>query len=115
VGLGNASDVWRGWIGLRKLASFFGQGPREAAAARQHHHVFSRRRREGTRAYWMSVWVDDVDEMHKHCSPPAGGHISAHRHAVERREMHLRHPMATCSGRPRIRPKSRNWLPAEGA
>jgi predicted enzyme related to lactoylglutathione lyase len=48
---------------------------------------------EGDKGVWMSVWVDDVDEMHKHCVaagleitfPPTNmpWHV---------REMHLRHP-----------------------
>jgi predicted enzyme related to lactoylglutathione lyase len=48
---------------------------------------------EGDKGVWMSVWVDDVDQMHKHCVaagldvtfPPTDmpWHV---------REMHLRHP-----------------------
>ena len=48
---------------------------------------------EGDKGVWMSVWVDDVDEMHRHCVaaglevtfPPTDmpWHV---------REMHLRHP-----------------------
>ena len=48
---------------------------------------------EGDKGVWMSVWVDDVDEMHKQCVaaglevtfPPTDmpWHV---------REMHLRHP-----------------------
>jgi hypothetical protein len=48
---------------------------------------------EGDKGVWMSVWVDDVDAMHKHCVaagldvtfPPTDmpWHV---------REMHLRHP-----------------------
>ncbi len=40
---------------------------------------------EGDKGVWMSVWVDDVDEMHKHCvAAGLESHISAHRYAVER-------------------------------
>jgi hypothetical protein len=48
---------------------------------------------EGDKGVWMSVWVDDVDQMHRHCVaaglevtfPPTNmpWHV---------REMHLRHP-----------------------
>jgi len=48
---------------------------------------------EGDNGVWMSVWVDDVDEMHKHCVaaglevtfPPTDMPWNV-------REMHLRHP-----------------------
>ena len=48
---------------------------------------------EGDKGVWMSVWVDDVDEMHKHCVaaglevtfPPTDMPWNV-------REMHLRHP-----------------------
>ncbi len=48
---------------------------------------------EGDKGVWMSVWVDDVDEMHKHCVaagldvtfPPTNMPWNV-------REMHLRHP-----------------------
>jgi hypothetical protein len=48
---------------------------------------------EGDKGLWMSVWVDDVDEMHKHCVavglevtfPPTDMPWNV-------REMHLRHP-----------------------
>ena len=39
---------------------------------------------EGDKGVWMSVWVDDVHEMHQHCVAAAGDHFSAHRYAVER-------------------------------
>ena len=47
----------------------------------------------GDKGVWMSVWVDDVDEMHKHCVaaglevtfPPTDMPWNV-------REMHLRHP-----------------------
>jgi predicted enzyme related to lactoylglutathione lyase len=48
---------------------------------------------QGDKGVWMSVWVDDVDEMHKHCVatglevtfPPTDMPWRV-------REMHLRHP-----------------------
>jgi Glyoxalase/Bleomycin resistance protein/Dioxygenase superfamily len=48
---------------------------------------------KGDKGVWMSVWVDDVDEMHKHCVaaglevtfPPTDMPWNV-------REMHLRHP-----------------------
>jgi predicted enzyme related to lactoylglutathione lyase len=48
---------------------------------------------EGDKGVWMSVWVDDVDAMHKHCVatglevtfPPTDMPWKV-------REMHLRHP-----------------------
>lgn len=48
---------------------------------------------EGDKGVWMSVWVEDVDEMHKHCVaaglevtfPPTDMPWNV-------REMHLRHP-----------------------
>ena len=48
---------------------------------------------QGDKGVWMSVWVDDVDEMHKHCVavglevtlPPTDMPWNV-------REMHLRHP-----------------------
>ena len=48
---------------------------------------------EADKGVWMSVWVDDVDEMHKHCVaaglevtfPPTDMPWNV-------REMHLRHP-----------------------
>jgi hypothetical protein len=48
---------------------------------------------EGDKGVWMSVWVDDVDEMHMHCVaaglevtfPPTDMPWNV-------REMHLRHP-----------------------
>jgi hypothetical protein len=40
---------------------------------------------QGDKGVWMSVWVDDVDDMHKHCVA-AGLEItfSAHRYAMQR-------------------------------
>src|ERR1700685_901301 len=53
----------------------------------------------GDKGVWMSVWVDDVDAMHKHCVaaglegtfPPTDmpGNV---------RKIPPRHPMGTCSG-----------------
>ncbi|HZQ19637.1 MAG TPA: bleomycin resistance family protein [Terriglobales bacterium] len=48
---------------------------------------------QGNKGVWMSIWVDDVDEMHKHCVaaglevtfPPTNMPWNV-------REMHLRHP-----------------------
>ena len=48
---------------------------------------------EGDKGVWMSVWVEDVDEMHRHCVaaglevtfPPTDMPWNV-------REMHLRHP-----------------------
>jgi len=48
---------------------------------------------EGDKGVWMSVWVDDVDEMHKHCVA-AGLEITFPPTDMpwKVREMHLRHP-----------------------
>src|SRR5580704_14716016 len=93
VGLGNASHVWRGWIGYGNLhLSLSGRAGRPRPR-RQHHYVSAGRRREGDKGVWMSVWVDDVDEMHKHCVD-AGLEITFPPTDMpwNVREMHLRHP-----------------------
>src|SRR5271165_643553 len=48
---------------------------------------------EGDKGVWMSVWVDDLDEMHKHCIA-AGFEITFPPTDMpwNVREMHLRHP-----------------------
>jgi hypothetical protein len=54
---------------------------------------------QGDKGVWMSVWVDDVDEMHRHCMaaglevtfPPPGMPWNV-------REMHLRHTDWMSSG-----------------
>jgi len=48
---------------------------------------------EGDKGVWMSVWVDDVDAMHKHCIA-AGLEITFPPTDMpwNVREMHLRHP-----------------------
>jgi hypothetical protein len=48
---------------------------------------------EGDKGVWMSVWVDNVDEMHKHCVA-AGIEITFPPTDMpwNVREMHLRHP-----------------------
>jgi len=48
---------------------------------------------QADKGVWMSVWVDDVDEMHKHCVA-AGLEInfSPTNTPWHVREMHLRHP-----------------------
>ena len=79
---------------VRNLASFFVRRRREvAAAARTPPRFSSKETREGDKGVWMSVWVNDVDEMHKQCVaaglgvtfPPADMPWNV-------REMHLRHP-----------------------
>src|SRR5580700_7331247 len=59
----------------------------------------------GDKGVWMSVWVDDVDEMHKHCAARrAGGHISARRYAMARpRDAPSPSRWPRVPGRPRIR------------
>ena len=61
---------------------------------RHEHHTFQQDGdEEGDKGVWMSVWVEDVDEMHKHCVaaglevtfPPTDMPWNV-------REMHLRHP-----------------------
>ena len=93
VGVGNASDVRRRWIGQERmhLSLSGGAGGRGRGANTT---TFQRDGdEEADQGVWMSVWVDDVDEMHKHCVaagleitfPPTDmpWHV---------REMHLRHP-----------------------
>lgn len=48
---------------------------------------------EGDKGVWMSVWVDNVDEVHKHCVA-AGLEITLPPTNMpwDVREMHLRHP-----------------------
>ncbi len=48
---------------------------------------------QGDKGVWMSVWVDDVDEMHQHCVA-AGLEITFPPTDMpwNVREMHLRHP-----------------------
>jgi hypothetical protein len=48
---------------------------------------------EGDKGVWMSAWVDDVDEMHKHCVA-AGLEVTLPPTDMpwNVREMHLRHP-----------------------
>ena len=78
----------------RRLTSFFVKGRKEAAARGANTTTFQRDGdEEGDNGVWMSIWVDDVDEMHKHCVaaglevtfPPTDMPWNV-------REMHLRHP-----------------------
>ena len=48
---------------------------------------------EGDKGVWMSVWVDDVDAMHKHCVA-AGLEVTFPPSNMpwKVREMHIRHP-----------------------
>ncbi|HWX94732.1 MAG TPA: VOC family protein [Terriglobales bacterium] len=93
MGLGNASDIWRGWIGQGSLHLSLSGGTRRPRTRHEHHHVSAARRRRGRQSVWMSVWVDEVDEMHKQCVaaglevtfPPTNMPWNV-------REMHLRHP-----------------------
>jgi len=39
---------------------------------------------EGDKGVWMSVWVDDVDQFHKHCVAAGLEVTFPHRYAVER-------------------------------
>jgi len=32
---------------------------------REHHHVSANSDEQGDKGVWMSVWVDDVDEIHR--------------------------------------------------
>ncbi len=54
---------------------------------------------EGDKGVWMSVWVDDVDEVHKQCVA-AGLEITFPPRNMpwNVREMHLRHPTDTYFG-----------------
>lgn len=79
---------------MRKLASFFVRARREAGGRGTNTTTFQQQGdEEGDKGVWMSVWVDDVDEMHKHCLaaglevtfPPTDMPWNV-------REMHLRHP-----------------------
>jgi len=85
VGLGNASDVWRGLDRVKKLASFFVGGPGRPRPRREHHHVSAGRRRRGRQGR-LDVGLGgrrgrDAQAVRRR---RAGGHISAHRYAVER-------------------------------
>ena len=78
----------------RKLASFSARGRREARGRGANTTTFQHQGDEkGDKGVWMSVWVDDVDEMYKQCVaaglevifPPTDMPWNV-------REMHLRHP-----------------------
>ena len=54
---------------------------------------------EGDKGVWMSVWVDDVDEMHKQCVAAGLEVTFPPTHMPWNvREMHLRHPDGHGSG-----------------
>ena len=93
VGLGNASNVWRGWIGQGNLhlplsGAQGGRGRGANTTTFQHDGD-----EQGDKGVWMSVWVDDVDEMHKQCVA-AGLEVTFPPTEMpwNVREMHLRHP-----------------------
>jgi len=93
VGLGNASNICRGWIGHGSLhLSLSGaQGGRGRGANTT---TFQQDGDEqADKGVWMSVWVDDVDEMNKRCVA-AGLEITFPPTDMpwNVREMHLRHP-----------------------
>ena len=79
---------------VRELASFFAREGRGAAAAGQNTTTFQQDGDENRdKGVWLSVWVDDVDGMHKQCVA-AGLEITFPPTDVpwNVREMHLRHP-----------------------
>jgi hypothetical protein len=53
---------------VRKRASFFVRGRKGGRGRGANTTTFQQEGdEEGDKGVWMSVWVDDVDEMHKHC------------------------------------------------
>jgi len=67
VGLGNASDIWRGWIGQGNLHLSLRGGARRPRPRREHHHVSARRRRRGRQGGLDAGLGGRRDEMHKEC------------------------------------------------
>src|SRR6202451_3165560 len=105
VGLGNASDVWRGRIGEGNLhLSLSGRAGRPRPRG-GHYHVSARRRRSG-RQRRLDVGLGgrrgrDAQALRRR---RAGGHISADRYAVERpRNAPPPSRWARVPGRPGIR------------
>ncbi len=74
-------------------ATFFFVRAGKVVAGHEYYDVPARRRRTGRQGVWMSVWADNVDEVHKLCVaaglevtfPPTNMPWNV-------REMHLRHP-----------------------
>ena len=93
VGLGNSSHIWCSRIGQGRLHLSLSRG----AGGRGRGANTTTFQRDGDekadKGVWMSVWVGDVDEMHRHCVaaalevtfPPTDMPWNV-------REMHLRHP-----------------------
>ncbi len=100
VGLGNATDVWRGWIGQGSLHLSLSGGAGRPRPRRAHHHVSAARRRTG-RQRRLDVGLGgrrrrDAQAMRR---SRAGGHIPAPpicRGTSARCTFAIR--MATCSG-----------------
>jgi predicted enzyme related to lactoylglutathione lyase len=93
VGLGKPSDVWCGWIGQGSL-HFSVSGSAGGRGRGANTTTFQQDGDEqGDKGVWMSVWVDDADEMHKECVA-AGLEITFPPTDMpwKVREMHVRHP-----------------------
>jgi hypothetical protein len=70
VGLGNASDVLAWLDRVRKRASLLCRGAQEGRGRCANTTTFQQDGDEqGDKGVWMSVWVDDVDEMHRQSLP----------------------------------------------
>jgi len=78
---------------VRKPASFFVRGAGRPRPGTNTTTFQQDGDEAGDKGVWMSVWVDDVDAMHKHCvAAGLEGHISPTDMPWNVREMHLRHP-----------------------
>lgn len=70
---GDSSDVWRSRIGLADLPLSLSAGARRPRSRPEHDHISAgqkrhRRDEKGDNGSGCrSGWVDDVEEMHKHC------------------------------------------------
>src|SRR5690242_2471914 len=96
VGLGNSADIWRGAIGQVPDISLPGSAGRTRRGPNT--TTFQKKGDEqGDKGAWMSVWVENVDDVYKECLA-AGVEITFPPHDMpwETREMHLRHLTATC-------------------
>lgn len=93
VGLGNSAHVWSSEIG-RPVPDFLCQGAQGGRGRGANTTTFQADGDEaGDKGVWMSIWVDDVDAIHKHCVA-AGLEITFPPNDMpwHVREMHLRHP-----------------------
>src|SRR3954470_5402935 len=73
--------------------SFFAKERKAAAGVARTPPPFRKRATVSDKGVWMSVWVDDVDSMHKQCVA-AGLEVTFPPNNMpwHVREMHLRHP-----------------------